>query len=80
MDANGNEHAKAGADLCVCGCKYWENDRCIDCNLSIHFLRLSQISESMTEEERAQYGQTNPIRIMFVAGVDEDKSIAFSAN
>ena len=21
----------SGCDRCPCGCKYWENDRCIDC-------------------------------------------------
>jgi len=26
-----NNHATSGCDRCECGCKYWENDRCIDC-------------------------------------------------
>ena len=25
------EMATQGVDRCECGCKYWENDRCIDC-------------------------------------------------
>lgn len=30
-DEHGNVVRKEGADRCACGCKYWENDRCIDC-------------------------------------------------
>lgn len=26
-----NTVAREGCDFCYCGCKYWENDRCIDC-------------------------------------------------
>jgi hypothetical protein len=31
----GNTIAREGADRCFCGCKYWENDRCIDCGTHI---------------------------------------------
>ena len=31
MDQHGNKIAKEGCDRCYCGCKYWENDKCIDC-------------------------------------------------
>ena len=31
MDKHGNINAAEGCDRCVCGCKYWENDKCIDC-------------------------------------------------
>lgn len=24
--------AQDGIDKCWCGCKYWQNSRCIDCN------------------------------------------------
>jgi hypothetical protein len=27
----GNTVRDSGCDRCPCGCKYWENDRCIDC-------------------------------------------------
>lgn len=30
-----NTIAREGADFCYCGCKYWENDRCIDCGSHI---------------------------------------------
>lgn len=30
-DRHGNRVRAEGADRCWCGCKYWENDRCIDC-------------------------------------------------
>jgi hypothetical protein len=26
-----NTTASEGASRCECGCKYWENDRCVDC-------------------------------------------------
>ena len=34
-DAHGNAVAREGCDRCSCGCKYWENDRCIDCGTPI---------------------------------------------
>lgn len=30
-DRHGNTIAIEGCTRCLCGCKYWENDRCIDC-------------------------------------------------
>jgi len=30
-----NYIARGGVDLCWCGAKYWEQDRCIDCNTHI---------------------------------------------
>lgn len=45
-----------------------------------HFENLSKISRAMTDEQRARYGETNPIRIMFVAGISEEYAIAYSAN
>lgn len=35
MDQHGNRTAREGCDRCYCGCKYWENDKCIDCGTSI---------------------------------------------
>lgn len=31
MDKHGNVLAQEGCTRCECGCKYWENDTCIDC-------------------------------------------------
>lgn len=31
MDKHGNEWATEGVTRCACGCKYWENDTCVDC-------------------------------------------------
>lgn len=31
-DIHGNRHAREGVTQCWCGCCYWENDRCVDCN------------------------------------------------
>jgi hypothetical protein len=30
-DKHGNVLAQEGCSRCACGCKYWENDVCIDC-------------------------------------------------
>ncbi len=27
----GNKKANSGCHRCWCGCKYWENDVCVDC-------------------------------------------------
>lgn len=32
MDKHGNQVRQDGVDRCPCGCKYWRNDRCIDCD------------------------------------------------
>lgn len=34
-DDHGNTYAEEGVDICHCGSKYWENDRCVDCGQSI---------------------------------------------
>jgi hypothetical protein len=34
-DRLGNTIAQEGCDRCGCGCKYWENDRCVDCNTHV---------------------------------------------
>jgi hypothetical protein len=34
-DQHGNAVAQEGCDRCFCGCKYWENDRCVDCNTHV---------------------------------------------
>ena len=35
LDSHGNRYAREGIDRCFCGCKYWQNDQCIDCGTSI---------------------------------------------
>lgn len=35
MDQHGNTTAREGVDRCFCGCKYWEDDKCIDCGTHI---------------------------------------------
>lgn len=32
---HGNRFAKEGLDRCVCGSKYWEDDRCVDCKTHV---------------------------------------------
>lgn len=36
-DKHGNTVAREGVDRCPCGCKYWENDRCVDCGASVRY-------------------------------------------
>lgn len=33
-DRHGNVVAQEGTLVCQCGCKYWENDKCIDCGMT----------------------------------------------
>lgn len=35
-DKHANLVAREGYDRCGCGCKYFENDRCTDCNTHIN--------------------------------------------
>jgi hypothetical protein len=37
-DVHGNTVAQEGCDRCFCGCKYWENDRCIDCGTHVRMV------------------------------------------
>jgi len=41
----GNETAVEGCDRCFCGCKYWENNKCIDCGTDIGDVKLAQQQE-----------------------------------
>lgn len=34
-DRLGNVVAQEGCDFCFCGCKYWENDKCVDCGTKV---------------------------------------------
>lgn len=40
MDNLGNINASEGVDRCECGCKYWENDRCVDCGTGVEIVWL----------------------------------------
>jgi hypothetical protein len=35
IDGFGNINADEGCTRCVCGCKYWENDYCVSCGISV---------------------------------------------
>ena len=37
-----NQIAVEGDDRCFCGCKYWENDECIDCFTPIEAVRAAE--------------------------------------
>lgn len=46
MNLHNNTVAVEGCTRCVCGCKYWENDRCVDCG------RLAAVSEDASPEQQ----------------------------
>lgn len=46
-DRLGNEIAREGYDFCFCGCKYWENDRCIDCGTHISLVLIERKIEEV---------------------------------
>lgn len=46
MDEHGNINAKEGIDRCDCGCKYWENDKCIDCGQLVEIIQLRQAAKT----------------------------------
>lgn len=47
-DSRGNRKAREGCDRCACGCKYWENDVCIDCNTHIDDVLPAPVRECMS--------------------------------
>ena len=40
MDNLENINAEEGLTHCQCGCKYWENDRCIDCGTLVEIVKI----------------------------------------
>ena len=40
MDNLGNINAEEGCTRCQCGCKYWENDICIDCGTTVEIVEI----------------------------------------
>ncbi len=53
MDTYGNQTAREGWDRCACGCKYWQNDECIDCGASVEQARAAEAeAEAMLAAEK----------------------------
>lgn len=48
-DTHGNTLASEGVSRCECGCKYWENDRCVDCGTGFNALRHGGIMRLVDE-------------------------------
>lgn len=47
MDVHGNINAQEGCDRCfICGNKYWENDKCVDCGTLIEISKNRQVAAS----------------------------------
>ena len=46
QDQHGNVVAEEGLTLCTCGCKYWENDKCIDCGMTPERLWIIQSAQN----------------------------------
>ena len=44
-DRLGNFEAQEGCDRCFCGCKYWENDKCVDCGTHINEVRNAELMD-----------------------------------
>jgi len=44
-DKHGNAIAKEGCDRCTCGSKYWEYDRCVDCNKHVSEIKLAKAQD-----------------------------------
>jgi len=42
-DDHGNSVARMGWDRCMCGSKYWENDKCVDCDTHVEHLPLEEM-------------------------------------
>lgn len=45
IDRHGNINAQEGVDRCQCGCKYWENDKCIDCGTLIEIVKIRRLAD-----------------------------------
>ncbi len=54
QDQHGNVVAEEGLTTCVCGCKYWENDKCIDCGMTPERLWIIQSGERHRVMQRMQ--------------------------
>lgn len=52
MDQHGNTVAQEGMDRCFCGCKYWENDKCVDCGTPVR--RSSQMTKTEVKQTVAE--------------------------
>lgn len=50
-DRLGNVIAQEGCDRCVCGCKYWENDICVDCGTEARKLTYCRHCHHLIERE-----------------------------
>lgn len=46
-DQFNNVVAEEGFTICICGCKYWENDKCIDCGMTPERLWIIQHAEAI---------------------------------
>lgn len=51
-DQHGNVVAEEGVTRCVCGCKYWENDKCVDCGMTPERLWIIQSGERYRAMQR----------------------------
>lgn len=59
MDKHGNINAAEGCDRCVCGCKYWENDKCVDCGTLIEIAKIHDLAD------RVRLGNEIKLNVMF---------------
>jgi hypothetical protein len=45
-DKHGNLIAREGCDICGCGCKYWEDDTCVDCGTHVKHALQPELPET----------------------------------
>lgn len=75
----GNVLAEEGCTRCACGCKYWENDTCIDCGTK-YVLNADVIVDSLpkgyrwaTETEALNWGHFSDSMVQVRKGGTDDE-------
>ena len=63
IDNLGNAFANSGCHRCWCGCKYWENDACIDCGEEFDFRFYTAAGEGPFEPGSFPEGTEHEARV-----------------
>jgi hypothetical protein len=58
MDGFGNINAREGCDRCACGCKYWEDDKCVSCGM------LWEVRQIQMQADIARYMNEVKLNVM----------------
>jgi hypothetical protein len=77
----GNKVALEGCTRCDCGCKYWENDRCVDCGSHVESIALNadQILAAVPTDyrwadacESEEWADLADVMVQVIVGLDGD--------